>query len=556
MVILQFNKLIRNKWVWGVFAVAISAFFAFDFLIADIGGDSRRNPGEGVGNLADRAVEAAEFETFVQDARGIGNNRDEKSTPVEINKKAWQALAATRTAEACGLAVSDAQLAQELERIFGAQGGLDFNQYRMMLATQLGVTPERFEAFLRRQMLVRSGIEQTMLGSAVWTSPMELDQAIADVTDVFTVRVATFAEDKAAADKVKVDEAGLRKWYDANLKKLALPERIKVRLVKFDATDTNVLARMTVDGDSMLAYYDTIDENDERFSSVDTNGVRSVRAFDEIKGEIEKELRQIEAVSFFETNVSRRAYAALTEADKGKSRLDTIAAEDGLKVTESDWFALDGVAFEGFAVPYATVAPGARNFADEVAQIDPETEDFRYAIVSSEKAVWLVERSALSEAHTPTFEEAKDKIVDAATRDARADAFKASVEAVIAKGAEAVLATKDVSTNLTFSASDLARGAFPDQGAVVRAAMKLAKGGLSGFTPVGSDRAVVVFCEDRTAGDVSKTVFLRSQIRNEIAGPQFAALSESWPEWNLEHLGFETSAASSVVEESADVEVE
>ena len=38
MVILQFNRLIRNKWIWGVFAVAISAFFAFDFLIADLRG--------------------------------------------------------------------------------------------------------------------------------------------------------------------------------------------------------------------------------------------------------------------------------------------------------------------------------------------------------------------------------------------------------------------------------------------------------------------------------------------------------------------------------------
>ena len=38
MVIQKFNKLIRNKWIWGVFAVAISAFFAFDFLIADLNG--------------------------------------------------------------------------------------------------------------------------------------------------------------------------------------------------------------------------------------------------------------------------------------------------------------------------------------------------------------------------------------------------------------------------------------------------------------------------------------------------------------------------------------
>ena len=39
MVIQKFNKLIRNKWLWGAFAVAISAFFAFDFLIADLGAE-------------------------------------------------------------------------------------------------------------------------------------------------------------------------------------------------------------------------------------------------------------------------------------------------------------------------------------------------------------------------------------------------------------------------------------------------------------------------------------------------------------------------------------
>lgn len=45
MVIQKFNKLIRNKWIWGVFAVAISAFFAFDFLIADLNAPSDRGGG-------------------------------------------------------------------------------------------------------------------------------------------------------------------------------------------------------------------------------------------------------------------------------------------------------------------------------------------------------------------------------------------------------------------------------------------------------------------------------------------------------------------------------
>ena len=46
MVIHHFNRIIKNKWVWGVFAVLISAFFAFDFIF-DGRGDSRGFDGAG-----------------------------------------------------------------------------------------------------------------------------------------------------------------------------------------------------------------------------------------------------------------------------------------------------------------------------------------------------------------------------------------------------------------------------------------------------------------------------------------------------------------------------
>ena len=41
MVILQFNRLIRNKWLWGVFAIIVGGAFAFDFLVDDILRDGR-----------------------------------------------------------------------------------------------------------------------------------------------------------------------------------------------------------------------------------------------------------------------------------------------------------------------------------------------------------------------------------------------------------------------------------------------------------------------------------------------------------------------------------
>jgi hypothetical protein len=46
MVILQFNKLIRNKWIWGVFAIIVGGAFAFDFLVDDLLRDDKGDRGD------------------------------------------------------------------------------------------------------------------------------------------------------------------------------------------------------------------------------------------------------------------------------------------------------------------------------------------------------------------------------------------------------------------------------------------------------------------------------------------------------------------------------
>ncbi len=549
MVILQFNKLIRNKWVWGAFAIVVSAAFCFDDLFRTREKEEAEVGSAGV--LADENVDMKEFDVYASDARGYGRQRDDSASTFEVNKRAWNSLAAVKVAERNGVAVSDARLAEAVHRMFAGQdGAFNFENYSRIVAGELGLTPKDFEAYLRRQMTVRSGVMQTLLGSATWASPVEVEQSLADLTDVFTVKVASFAQDPVAAAKIKLDDAGLRKWYDANLKKLALPERIKIRYVRFDAASSNVLARMTVSEDEMRDYYDAVAADE--YKTKDTNGVETVKAFDEVRGQIEKKLRQIAAVTFYETNLTRRAYANFAEGeDRKASRVDKIAAEEGAKVRESDWFAIDGEFVEGFMVRRDTVAPGARNFVDEVAGLDPSVADFRYAILSSDRYVWLVEKSAVSEPHTPSFEDAKSRIGAQALRDAKADAFKAEVDAVIAKGVDAVVATKQVSTNLTFAVADLRYGTFPDQYAVVQAAKGLKKGEMSAFTLTGAGRAVVVVCVDRIPGDAAQTVMMRPQARDQIASSQLGHLTETWGDWNLRRLGLKT-VYETAIEEPAE----
>ena len=234
------------------------------------------------------------------------------------------------------------------------------------------------------------------------------------------------------------------------------------------------------------------------------------------------------------------------KAAKGSSRLDEIAKAEGLKVETSAWFSVEGGYVDGFMKPAGSICPGALGFNEAIAELDPSSEDLRYAVVSSENAVWLVEKAETSAKHVPTFDEAKDIIRPRALRAAKADAFKASVEAIAKKGAKEVLASKDVSTNIVFSVSDLKQGEFPDQMAIARAAMKLKKGEVSEFTLTSPGRGLLVVCEDRKAGDAAKAMVLRSQVQTDLQMLQQRQIPESWQKWNLERMGFEPGEVSSV----------
>lgn len=548
MVIHQFNKLIRNKWVWGAFAIAISAFFAFDFLVADLNRSDGERKAGGAGLLAGEAVDGDAFVAIAEEIRGFGQQRDWKRPANEVNREAWENYAALKVAGRDGLEATDGEVQAMIRRdpSFQRNGAFSFALYQALLR-QNGLVPERFEQYLKRRItLMRIG--QAVLASAAWSSPMEVDRAVADMTDVFTVKVAKFEQTKAEADAVKVDDAALKAWYEDNKKSLELPERAKIRFVKFDATDAKVLAKMSVTTNDVQDYFDV---NVDKYVTKDTNGVETVRTYEQLtkaeKDGIEKELRQIAAVQYFETNLNALVYGV--KAAAGTSRLDEIAAAEKAKVETSDWFAVDGSYKEGFMKRASQICPGAEGFAEAVAELDSQSEDLRYGLVTSPKAVWLIEKAETSPKHVPTFEEAKDVIRPRALRDAKAEAFKKAVEAVAAKGAAAVAAVKDVSTNIVFNVSDLRTsgvGAFENQMAVARAAMSLKKGEVSKFTLTGTGRAILVVCEDRVAGDAAKATVLRSQVRDEVAMLQLRQIPDSWKKWNLERLGFETTGVSSV----------
>ena len=552
MVIHHFNRIIRNKWLWGAFAVTISIFFAFDFLFT--GRDDEGRSSGGAGMLGDRDVSAKEFQALVNDVRGYGNQRNRDLSDTEVNRRAWEELAALDVAKGLHLTATDDEVRDTISHdpSFRGEGGtFNMRLYEAVLRNN-GLTPEIFEAYLKRRITLMK-LSRSVLGTAAWVSPMELDGAVNDVTDKYTVRIASFADRDGG--KVQLSDAELEDYYKENTNSIAIPDCITVKYVKYPADDAKRLAQFKVTEDEMRDHYDA---TSSRFETQTTNGVIT-KKFEEVKGIIEKELQVIASVEAYRTNLLFRAFPNDAQSSTAKvDRLEKIAAEDKMKVNVSPLFSPSGAGYvAGFMSRPEAFAPGVAGFAAAAAELDPESEDLRYGVVAGSNVVYLIERNSFVKAHVPPFSEAKSIIRPRALSAARAKAFKAAVEkqralaaAAVAKGQPfdaKALAAQSVTTSITFTVSSLQRDSFADSRYVASAVMKLSKGQISEFIPTANPtRGLLVYVENRVPGDAADAQMVRPQLRDELSSLSANAVPAAWNRWNLERLGFTTTQMSTV----------
>ena len=531
MVIHHFNRLIKNKWVWGVFAIAISVFFAFDFLFRG-DGESGRPSSNSAGKLGGKDLSGAFFNRLVNDVRGFGRGRDNKTPAAEVNRRAWQNAAALAVAKSAKLEASDEDVRAQIRRdpAFKDEGGAFSLQRYEMLLRENGMSPELFEEYLNN-----------------------------DVTDKFTVRVATFTDKDAA--KVTIDDKGIEAYYNDNTNSIALPDCVTVKYARFDAAATNRLAQFTIAAEEVSNHWDVV-QDESRFkvtTKKGTNTVTEVMSLEKAWPIVERDLKLAASIEAYRTNLLFRVYPQDDKAfDPKVDRLEKIAAEEKVKVETSKPFALDGRGFvKGFMVRANQIAPGCDGFSAAVAELDPDSADLRYGVVAGKDSVYLVERASFVKAHVPTFAEAKEHIRADALADAKKKAFKANVEktralvaAELAKGKpfdEKMFTGATVSTQIVFSVASTQYNSFTDATYVPRATMKLAKGQLSDFITTSSPtRGLVVYVVDRTPGDAAQVQMVRSQLRDEISRGAMMTLPAAWQEWNLNRMGFEPADFASV----------
>lgn len=165
------------------------------------------------------------------------------------------------TADRDGLVTTDGRLAAALQQdptiasLRNPDGTLDVERYRMLVGAQ-GMTPEMFEANMRRQISTR----QVMAGliESSFATPASADAAFGAFLQRREVRVERIAAADFRAGLAPA-EADLESWYKEHVALFQAPEQARIEYVVLDLDALR--ATVAVSEDDLKAYYE---QNRER----------------------------------------------------------------------------------------------------------------------------------------------------------------------------------------------------------------------------------------------------------------------------------------------------
>lgn len=139
-------------------------------------------------------------------------------------------------AEKSGLVTSDARLARDLQQnpaiaaLRRADGGLDMERYRQLVASQ-GLTPEGFEARVRRELSVRQ-VEAGVVATA-FTPAAIADVSLGAFFEKREAQIMSFPASDYAA-KVSPSDSDVEAFYQRNTALFQAPEVLNIEYVVLD----------------------------------------------------------------------------------------------------------------------------------------------------------------------------------------------------------------------------------------------------------------------------------------------------------------------------------
>lgn len=541
MFIIKFNNMVRNKWLWGAFALLVAVAFG----ASDIWSSASRSSGENerIGLLGGKGVDPVRFDTLVRmlrlERRASGS--DEPIAPREV----WELCAALYRADEAGLRVPDAQIGASIRNdptFHGADGSFSPQRYREILATA-DLTPAMYEAVFRARILLDR--LRVAVGAGPWVAPSVLEDRLRGFTDSYVLCTATLSNAFSAAS-AEVTPEEVRAFYDSHESEFAEPERRQVAYVSFKAADfADKVGSFEADGedDPVLDYYN--DHYEDFLAEGGEDDEPQMRPLEEVRPQILEALSKeraaelaYQAAADFADRFLDRDADSLVPADFAR-----IAAESGCTVRTSRLFRATGdypvnpaVSADFVALAFDLGGTSVRDLVGDPVGAGAD-EAFVEMLVTNVPA------------HVEPFEAVAARAEALAKADKADRSFQDAVNTVregVVRGLEEGKPFRElaeslglaVGTNVVFSA--LAAGQdgapVPEPREVARRMVQLGKGDFSGdCVYVGGD-AMFFYVEDRRPGDENASSFVRMQLSRQMAGEAGDAAWKNWLSANLASL--------------------
>lgn len=547
LLITKFNKLIRNKLIWTLIAVVI----VFAFVLAGAATDgcgNNQQTGRGAGSLFGEEISRQELAQAQYFELGLRQTQLDDEQRVMLRKRAWMRLAALKTAADLGIRVSDAEVGAAIQRdaTFQENGVFNKERYKAIVEQQLRVPVSVFETYLRQELAFR--ILGGVLESAVWSSPYEVQQKLNNLTDRFTVDVATLGTNKVADAKASSEE--IQTYFEENTDRFMIPERVAVRYVCFPIS--NYVAKTHVTRESIeLAYTNHLD----RYTSTDTNGVSTTTPLTNVFATIREELTREEATFLAKDDATEFVMSLAKDRYGHQSTFEESAKSWAVTIHTSELFSATDV------VTNLAVGPSFNRAAFELE--DQGDNSFSDAVVGDED-VFVLAAHVRQPERIPDLDEVRADVVPLANADARRKALLAKANDIrnaivtatqggqsFSKAAEEAGLT--VVTTKPFTVYEGMGDEIPGSFRISQEVVSLASGEIS-ETIDAEDDVHIVHVVRREIGDFGQSAGLRPQLVQTLDRYLSNLLFTRWGEYILELGNYKDNFPVKVGEEETNGE--
>jgi len=558
MFISKFNKLIRNRILWGFFAfIVVISFVAWG---TQTGG--RQSPEEAAGKLYGKPVSADQFRkeyfnTYLSMSLMFGQPLKITDKLNELMRKlAWRRMVVLRKVDELKLTVTADEVAGTIEQqpFFVENGQFSRERYQAFVQTflaKLGASEAQFEGQVREELLINKA--RMLVAQSVWVAPLEIAQAFSLVYDTFVVSYVVVSADDLR-HKIKITDAEAQKYFTAHRENFKIPEMARVKYAVFPFSRF-----LDEDGLSEEALRACYDENIERFSVKTTNGWSNPMPFDDVEDEIRAQLAYDNAVNAASDKALDFEVSLAPDRSGNAPSFEAAALAAGAAVRTSEFFSLKS------AVPgLLDVGP---DFNQAAFSLRPTADDYFSHPIRGSNAYYIVAFDKRNDARIPSFEEVKKEAyaaaVDQAVEDNLNDVARYlhdTASAAIKNGKSLGEALKPFGVEVVTTEPFSAKSGFPvdDEDlayALTKNIMAFNPGELTGVIPL-KDGAAIAWIKSRKSADNAVFQAIRNDLGMFIKRKRAETVFYEWQEYLLKQAGFEDNALKKPAKEPAEDEPE